>query len=83
MIWLAAVSGSLLLVVLLIGENVGGWRDRLLTQGPKPKIRALAGLPLANLSADPNQEYFADAVTDALITEMGQIGSCGSSRALQ
>jgi TolB-like protein/DNA-binding winged helix-turn-helix (wHTH) protein len=71
MIWLAAILVPLLLIVLLIGTNVGGWRDRPLTPGPKPKIRALAVLPLANLSADPSQEYFADAVTDALITEMG------------
>ena len=71
MIWLAAILASLLIGVLLIGTNVRGWRDRVLIQGPKPKIRALAVLPLANLSTDPNQEYFADAVTDALITEMG------------
>ena len=71
MIWLPAVLALLLTGVLLIGTNINGWRDRLLGQGPKPRIRALAVLPLANLSADPNQEYFADAVTDALITEMG------------
>ena len=30
-------------------------------------------LPLENLSADPSQEYFSDGLTDALITELGQI----------
>jgi TolB-like protein len=74
-IWLAAVLAPLLTGVLLIGTNVGGWRNRLLRQGPKPEIRALAVLPLANLSGDPQQEYFADSMTDALISQVGQVGS--------
>jgi TolB-like protein len=37
----------------------------------KPDIKSLAVLPLENLSGDPAQEYFADGMTDALITEMG------------
>jgi TolB-like protein len=37
------------------------------------KIQSLAVLPLENLSGDPNQEYFADGITDALITELGKI----------
>jgi len=32
-------------------------------------------LPLANLSGDPEQDYFSDGMTDALIAELGQIGS--------
>jgi TolB-like protein/lipoprotein NlpI len=32
-------------------------------------------LPLENLSADPDQEYFSDGITDALITDLAQIGS--------
>lgn len=41
--------------------------------GPGPKLRSLAVLPLANLSRDPQQEYVADGITDALITEMSKI----------
>jgi TolB-like protein len=37
--------------------------------------RAIAVLPLANLSSDPDQEYFADGMTEALITELGKIRS--------
>jgi len=33
-----------------------------------PTFRSLAVLPLENLSGDPSQEYFADGMTDALIT---------------
>lgn len=36
-------------------------------------IRSIAVLPLRNLSGDASQEYFADALTDELITEMSQI----------
>jgi serine/threonine protein kinase len=38
-------------------------------------IDSLAVLPLENLSGDANQTYFADGVTDALITELGKIGA--------
>ncbi|MBZ5621413.1 MAG: winged helix-turn-helix domain-containing protein [Acidobacteriia bacterium] len=40
---------------------------------PEPRIRSLAVLPLANLSDDPQQEYFADGMTDALITDVSTI----------
>ena len=60
---------------LLLGLNVRGWRSRLFSGPPKPKIQALAVLPLANLSGDPEQEYFADGMTDSLITELGKISS--------
>jgi eukaryotic-like serine/threonine-protein kinase len=39
------------------------------------QIKSLAVLPFENLSGDPSQDYFADGVTDALITDMAQIGS--------
>ena len=36
-------------------------------------IHSLAVLPLNNLSGDPSQEYFADGMTDELITELARI----------
>jgi TolB-like protein/Flp pilus assembly protein TadD len=39
------------------------------------QIRALVVLPLQNLSSDESQDYFADGMTDALITRLGQIGA--------
>jgi TolB-like protein/DNA-binding winged helix-turn-helix (wHTH) protein/Flp pilus assembly protein TadD len=39
------------------------------------KIRSLAVLPLASLSNDPSQDYFADGMTDELITDLGQISA--------
>jgi TolB-like protein len=35
----------------------------------------LAVLPLENLSDDPSQDYFADGITEELITDLGQIGA--------
>lgn len=39
------------------------------------QIRSLAILPLQNFSGDPDQEYFADGMTEELTTELGQIAS--------
>src|SRR3989454_10670785 len=39
-----------------------------------PKFRSLAVLPLENLSRDPHQEYFAEGLTQALITTPAKIG---------
>jgi TolB-like protein/Flp pilus assembly protein TadD len=36
-------------------------------------IQSLAVLPLENLTGDPKQDYFADGMTDALITELSQV----------
>jgi TolB-like protein/DNA-binding winged helix-turn-helix (wHTH) protein/Flp pilus assembly protein TadD len=38
-------------------------------------IRSLAVLPLESLSGDTSQAYFADGMTDELITELGQISA--------
>jgi TolB-like protein/DNA-binding winged helix-turn-helix (wHTH) protein/Flp pilus assembly protein TadD len=40
-----------------------------------PKIRSLAVLPLENLSGDASQDYFAEGMTDDLITQLGQISA--------
>ena len=39
------------------------------------RFESIAVLPLASLSGDPSQEYFADGVTGALITELGKIAN--------
>ena len=41
----------------------------------KKRIRSLAVLPLENLSGDPEQEYFADGMTEALITDLAKISA--------
>jgi len=38
-----------------------------------PQFKSVAVLPLQNFSADPNQEYFVDGMTEALITDLAKI----------
>ena len=75
--WPLALAGVALLAALafLFGLNVGGWRQRLLGRTNLPRIQSLAVLPLENLTGDPAQEYFAEGMTDALTTELAQIGA--------
>ena len=42
---------------------------------PRSTIHSLAVLPLENLSNDASQDYFADGMTDELITHLGQISA--------
>ena len=58
-----------LVVVILVG-----WMLRLRSR-PSLEIRSLAVLPLESLSSDASQEYFADGMTDELITDLGQISA--------
>jgi serine/threonine protein kinase/Tfp pilus assembly protein PilF len=67
------LPGLLVLAVGLTAMNVGGWRDRLLGRVHTPPIRSLAVLPFENLTGDAEQDYFADGMTEALITDLGQI----------
>jgi TolB-like protein/Tfp pilus assembly protein PilF len=48
---------------------------RTSTEATQAAIHSLAVLPLENLSGDKEQEYFADGMTDALTTDLAQIGS--------
>jgi TolB-like protein/DNA-binding winged helix-turn-helix (wHTH) protein/Tfp pilus assembly protein PilF len=66
-IWLAA---SLLVVTIVAGLV---WRQRLQERFRPAKIESLAVLPLQNLSGDPAEEYFADGMTEALVTELGKV----------
>jgi TolB-like protein/Tfp pilus assembly protein PilF/predicted Ser/Thr protein kinase len=72
-LWGAAAIAVVLLAVAL-GPNLRGLWDQLSTGvGPAP-IESIAVLPLRNLSGDPEQEYFADGMTEALITDLAKVG---------
>jgi TolB-like protein/DNA-binding winged helix-turn-helix (wHTH) protein/Tfp pilus assembly protein PilF len=57
-------------ILALSGVTVWSWRT-----SHRPKLDSIAVLPLENLAADPAEEYFADGITDELITELAKIGS--------
>ena len=60
------------LALLLIVAILAVWRFRSGARSPTV-IRSLAVLPLENLSGEASQDYFADGMTDELITDLAQI----------
>jgi TolB-like protein/DNA-binding winged helix-turn-helix (wHTH) protein len=48
------------------------FRDRIFRRNQAAQIHSIAVLPLANLSGDPSQDYFADGMTDELITALAK-----------
>jgi TolB-like protein len=54
--------------------NPGDWRH---SSNPASalRIQSLVVLPLANLSGDPQQDYFVDGITDELTTNLAQISA--------
>ena len=63
-------------VLLLLGVVLWAVWYRI-AWATKPRIttsfHSIAVLPLENLSGDPSQEYFADGITDALITQLAKL----------
>ena len=74
-----AIRRPWLLVVLMLMITAlafSAWTYRLHSRGDAASVRAIAVLPLENLSGDPSQEYFAAGLTDALTTELARtVGS--------
>ncbi|RPJ64583.1 MAG: hypothetical protein EHM23_00235, partial [Acidobacteria bacterium] len=67
---------AILLVPILMAMALAFWtlkdHEPVVSVG---KISSIAVLPLENLSGDPEQEYFVDGMTDALITDLSKIGA--------
>lgn len=61
------------LVTVLTALNIGGLREGLIGRMRSRKIRSIAVLPLVIVSGDPQDDYFADGMTDALITQLAQV----------
>jgi eukaryotic-like serine/threonine-protein kinase len=68
---------ALFALAVLAAGGLGYWFYAKARVKPKKvmvgAIQSIAVLPLENLSGDPTQDYFADGMTDALITELSQI----------
>ena len=65
------IIAAFFLLAVLSGSWIA-WRYFQARQAGPP-IRSLAVLPLANLSGDATQDYFADGMTEELITELSRI----------
>jgi TolB-like protein/DNA-binding winged helix-turn-helix (wHTH) protein/Tfp pilus assembly protein PilF len=71
---LARLSALTAVLALCFVFNVGGLRTWLLGRSSTRSFRSLAVLPLANLSSDPAKDYFADEMTEELITQFSKLG---------
>jgi serine/threonine protein kinase len=70
----SALVAVVSLVVVLAGFALWRWMiEPSVTGGPV--IDSLVVLPLKNLSGDPEQEYFVDGMTEALITDLSKISA--------
>jgi TolB-like protein/DNA-binding winged helix-turn-helix (wHTH) protein/Flp pilus assembly protein TadD len=61
-------------ILVLLTASLAAWKLYFPTR-VSPAIRSLAVLPLESLSSDASQDYFADGMTDELITDLGQISA--------
>ena len=68
--WLVLAGVALLLVAIALAARTA-IESKLGTKA----IRSLAVLPFENLSANPEQQYFADGMTDDLITDLARIST--------
>lgn len=64
-----------ILIPLLIGFALLLVRLSSRSSNAASRLNSIAVLPLANLSGDPSEEFFADGMTDQLITDLAKIGS--------
>jgi len=79
------IAGSAAVVVLVVaGVALGWWQpwkpvfepasvERMAF--PLPERPSIAVLPFDNMSGDPEQEYFADGITENIITELSRFPS--------
>ena len=67
-----AVALGLAVAAILV---LASMRQRLFARRSGPPIQSIAVLPLTNLSGGPDQDYFADGMTEALITDLGKIST--------
>jgi adenylate cyclase len=68
----AVAAVAILLAAAALLLQFGPWKTAERTAGGDVTPRAIAVLPFDNLSGDPGQEYFADGMTDDLITELAE-----------
>ena len=79
-VWQLGRSGLWMALVLILGVLIAGMvitsrRSQFFSARASTEIQSIAVLPLQDLSGDSSQEYFAEGMTDALITDLAQIKS--------
>ena len=70
--WIAITAALTLLVI--IGLKVD-FATKVAESTEKPNSLSIAVLPFTNMSADPENEYFADGITEDILTQLSKIKS--------
>ncbi|HKN71382.1 MAG TPA: tetratricopeptide repeat protein [Terriglobales bacterium] len=68
--WVASLA---VLLVVVLAAAIFGLRLRARSQTASEHRVMMAVLPFANLSNDPEQEYFSDGLTEETITDLGEL----------
>jgi TolB-like protein/DNA-binding winged helix-turn-helix (wHTH) protein len=70
-------TGLILTLISCAAIGLAGWAAwrHFSAKSTVIPVRSIAVLPLQNLSGDAAQEYFADGMTDNLITDLAKIGA--------
>jgi len=68
--WVASLA---VLLVVVLAAAIFGLRPRARSQTASEHRVMMAVLPFANLSNDPEQEYFSDGLTEETITDLGEL----------
>ncbi len=73
-LWLVGgLCAAVLAAIFILTLGRHSLADRIFGRDTHAAIGSIAVLPLQNLSGDPGEEYFADGMTDELITELARI----------
>lgn len=70
--WLGVVAAAAILLTLAIRF---GPSSRTPPAASAAQIKSLAVLPMENFSGDPSQDYFAEGITETLISGLAKVGA--------
>jgi adenylate cyclase len=68
-----AAAAILLIAIVSAGLWFRPWEPKFEPDLPLPDKPSIAVMPFSNMSGDPQQDYFADGMTDNLITDLSQV----------
>jgi len=75
--WQSKTRAALALTLLILAATGSLWLVRAVSRptSAAPRLGSIAVLPLENLSGDPAQQYFADGMTEQLITDLAKVNA--------
>ena len=62
-------------VAASVGELAGAGRSPATAPAAAPRKRSICVLPFANMSDDPQQEYFSDGISEDIITDLSKVSA--------